>query len=323
MATPRKYTLERLNTALENYNRTILRLSGQGLTLPQVEVPATIAAKIHTHQELINVTRHFERIMREGATHPVQYHGVNTIKYMRDEMRILNRARNRLNARILADIEKTPVTYEGKPIGTTFGEQRGGLGTELHTTYAPYKPLARITAAQTLESRYHRLSRYQLLTEYYREKNEQYKVNYLLAIERELSGASNYQLLYEIIMRIPPKILGKYSRDIGLAIRYIYASADKDSLTNRVDALINSWTRIMQEEKLLNGVDFNLEPKTQEYYERRMSEYQSNVETDNEEELEKNLQQVTGISTDEKNARIMSGGITFEEWIEWWKKNNE
>lgn len=300
MATPRKYTLERLNTALENYNRTILRLRGQGLTLPQVEEPSTIAAQIHTQQELINVTRHFERIMREGATHPVQYHGVNTIKYMRDEMRILNRARNRVNARILAEIEKTPVTYEGKPIGTTFGEQRGGLGTELRTTYAPYIPLARITAAQTLESRYQRLSRYQLFTQYYIEKNEQYKVNYLLAIERELSGASNCQLLYEVIMRIPPKILGKYSRDIGLAIRYIYASADEDTLTNRVDALINSWTRIMQEEKMLNGVSINLDPKTQEYYERRMAEYQSNVATDNDEELESYLQQVTGISTTRK-----------------------
>ena len=44
MATPRKYTLERLNSALENYNRTILRLSGQGLTLPlfAVEVQKTL-----------------------------------------------------------------------------------------------------------------------------------------------------------------------------------------------------------------------------------------------------------------------------------------
>lgn len=278
MATPRKYTLERLNTALENYNRTILRLSGQGLTLPQVEEPSTIAAQIYTQQELINVTRHFERIMREGATQPVQYHGVNTIKYMRDEMRILNRARNRVNARILAEIEKMPVTYEGKPIGTTFGEQRGGLGTELRTTYAPYKPLAATTRPVTLQSRYQRLANYQLLSHYMREKNIQYKVNYLLAIERELSGATNYTELYALIMRTPAGILGKYSRDIGLAIRYIYSGADGETLNARVEKLLNAWSDIVSKEEKEHLTAYELKDGTQEYYERLMSKYQSNVD---------------------------------------------
>lgn len=278
MATPRKYTLERLNTALENYNRTILRLSGQGLTLPQVEEPETIAAQIHTHQELINVTRHFERIMREGAIQPVQYHGVNTIKYMRDEMRILNRARNRVNARILAEIEKTPVTYEGKPIGTTFGEQRGGLGTELRTTYAPYKPLAATTRPVTLQSRYQRLANYQFLSHYRREKNIQYKVNYLLAMERELSGATNYKDLYALIMRTPAGILGKYSRDIGLAIRYMYSAADGETLNARVENLLNAWSDIVSKEEKEHLTTYELKEGTQEYYERLMSKYQSKVD---------------------------------------------
>ena len=278
MATPRKYTLERLNTALENYNRTILRLRGQGLTLPQVEEPATIATQIQTHQELINITRHFERIMREGATQPVQYHGVNTIKYMRDEMRVLNRARNRVNARILAEIEKTPVTYEGKPIGTTFGEQRGGLGTELRTTYAPYKPLAPTTTPETLQSRYQRLVRYQRQTYYQIEKNRQYKVNYLLAIERELSGAENYEALYALIMRIPPDILGKYSRDIGLAIRYIYSGVDSETLVEKVNNLLDAWMNILNKETVETGRVFEVKETTQRYYEERMARYQSNVD---------------------------------------------
>lgn len=278
MATPRKYTLERLNSALENYNRTILRLSGHGLTLPIVEDPATISAQIYTQQELINVTRHFERIMREGATQPVQYHGVKTIKYMRDEIRILNRARNRVNARLLAELEKQPVTYLGEPIGTTLGEQRGGLGTELRTMYEPYKAFEGRIKPVALSSRYRRLSHYQRQTYYQIEKNRQYKVNYLLAIERELSGYAGYEELFYLIMSIPADIMGKYSRDVGLAIRYIYgAGTSIEAIEQRIKELIEAWNKIARKEEELYGRSFELKDTTIEYYNRKMAWYQGNT----------------------------------------------
>lgn len=279
MATPRKYTLERLQDAIKSYNRTLLNLQGRGLTLPQIEQPEEITAQISTQQELINVTRHFERLLRTDATKPIQYHGVNTIAYMRDEMRLLNRARNRVNKRLLTELEKQPVTYLGEPIGTTLGEQRGGLGTELRTTYAPYKAFEGTITPAALLSRYQRLSYYQRQTYYQIEKNRQYKVNYLLAIERELSGYAGYEDLFYLIMSIPADIMGKYSRDVGLAIRYVYGTgASIEAIEQRIKELIEAWNKIARKEEKLYGRRFELKDTTIEYYNRRMAWYQGNTQ---------------------------------------------
>lgn len=230
----RKSDQKLLSNAVRSFNAKRTRLIKQ---VPELEdfLPAKLVVKdikasIQTRQDFNRELNSIKRFMKKGAEKTVYTkQGVKTTKYMVNELKIKVQTINRERARKLK--EMNPTTEKG-----TMGsiKQNSLRPKQFNLENMSQKGWEKFVESVTKQS----------ASTYWEERYNQYKENYLKALENQLGSHPLYETLKNKAEGMTPEELERvYYQEPNLQIDFIYDENEMEWVANLMNEAFDAYYR--------------------------------------------------------------------------------
>lgn len=185
-----------------------------------------IISNVSSRAEFNRVKAVYSRYLRKGAERPIRNEsGVVTTRWLRNENRY---ALQRINNQRAAQRKH----YESLP-----GDLRKRAYEELGLI--PKKDFTNTITTKTYLNRYFKGLQTQANPDYFDDREERYKKNYLKALRDELSGTPGFRKLYDQVKSIDGQtLLEAVSRSPTFEINFIYGFEEGEI---RTEYLLEQW----------------------------------------------------------------------------------
>ena len=213
----REKDIANLKKQINRYNRKRQRIAKKNPEFKEFLPPA-----LNTKIERKNITtrREYNLLMTSG--------GVKTTDYELRELSILNRRANLITRK---ERSKYNISPETGTMGTI--QENNLIEREFHPEYFTQKGFNKLRRAIIKRSR----------ANYYSDRNEQFKKNYLKAMQNKLRGGDNYKETYNRIKNMSANELIKfYYENPSMDIHYIYSLVEKDEKINTINAQLDRFS---------------------------------------------------------------------------------
>ena len=229
----REKDIANLKKQINRYNRKRQRIAKKNPEFKEFLPPA-----LNTKIERKNITTRREynllmnRINRFLNKKDLKYvttsGGVKTTDYELRELSILNRRANLITRK---ERSKYNISPETGTMGTI--QENNLIEREFHPEYFTQKGFNKLRRAIIKRSR----------ANYYSDRNEQFKKNYLKAMQNKLRGGDNYKETYNRIKNMRADELIKfYYENPSMDIHYIYSLVEKDEKINTINAQLDRFS---------------------------------------------------------------------------------
>lgn len=233
-----KYKLDR---AVRNFNAKLTRVLEKNPELAEIQ-PHKVSIKelkgqIHSTQDLNRIVNELKRFSAKGAEEVVQNKsGLKETKYVLREVTIKAAAINRQRTIERKRVLNMPATSRGQDLGLT----RGQMGDTRINNLRPIKP--NFGSKRYGSEWQHMKNTIDFLSDR-RDTNENYKQNYLKALQNGLPGY--YERLKAVIDKIPAsKVVEMYYRDQEAKIDFPY---EEQQAQAKFEILMDIWTAALDE----------------------------------------------------------------------------
>lgn len=232
----RKKDNQKITSIVRRFNakltRTLKKNPELAPYLPERLTTAGLREKIKTRQDFNRETKSAERFLKKGSEEPITTNkGIKSTKWEIQEIRykVQQINRQRKTKRKKADVST----------------EKGTMGTIQANSLQPKKFNINTISPANWEA-FKKSVEKQVGSNYYQNKDEQYKENYLKALYNVFGSQSDFQQLQWYIKQIPASALTEmYYNEPILQIDFIY---DPIELEARFDAILETLASYVDEE---------------------------------------------------------------------------
>lgn len=230
------YSYEReLKKAVHAFNEKIRYHENKGAThLPERQSFAELNAMLTTKKDYTKTIEEFRAFGKKDAQKAVQVSEKLTVsawekKIVEKQVGTINRSRKAKKAAV----DKLEATNSGKPLGYKRGEMSTNRTAELVDKKLNWE---KVRSRSELEM-YKKTLKYQTTQQYWKEKNERVKLNYIQGLYNTY-GARADGLIKKISDMSDKDFVKKFNSDQNATITFMYEPLDEDT---KLDALEMIW----------------------------------------------------------------------------------
>lgn len=241
---PRQYNIrwrqvdeQKLQRAVRNYNAKRRRLINIDPRNEEI-LPSRITRKelkenIFTRQDFNRAISSLQRFSIRGSEQILNINGTRITKYEYGELKRNIRRINRIREKNLDNLNNEILKSRGEPLNYTVG-----MSDIRMLEYKPRNINLNNKSPKELRN-YLDLIYRQATDNYYHEKNETYKENYLTAFYKEFNGLPSFDLFYERLKSVPSDVFAMVLKtDTEGSIIFIYDEKDR---IDRYNAVLGVW----------------------------------------------------------------------------------